>query len=49
MNYSTSKQTEQRRLKELVVDVTNHPHRDELIDIMYQQMLDEEDISTAVT
>tara|TARA_R100000152_G_C6704805_1_gene133592 strand:- start:160 stop:309 length:150 start_codon:yes stop_codon:yes gene_type:complete len=49
MNYSTSKQTEQRRLKELVVDVTNHPHRDELIDIMYQQMVDEQDICSVNT
>lgn len=49
MNYSTSKQTEQRRLRELVANVTNHPHKDELIDIMYQQMLDEQDICSVYT
>ena len=49
MNYSTSKQTEKRRLEELVFDVTNHPHRDELINIMYQQMLDEQDIASTHT
>ncbi len=45
MNYSTktSKQTQERRYHDLVADVTNHPHKDELINIMYQQVLDEQD------
>lgn len=43
MNYSTktSKKTQERRYHDLVADVTNHPHKDELINIMYQQILDE--------
>jgi hypothetical protein len=46
MNYlfkAHSSSAERRRLEELVSDVTNHPHRDELVNIMYQQVLDEQD------
>jgi hypothetical protein len=44
MKTAHSSSAEQRRLEELVSDVTNHPHRDELVNIMYQQVLDEQDI-----
>tara|TARA_R100001082_G_C4338942_1_gene149180 strand:+ start:533 stop:664 length:132 start_codon:yes stop_codon:yes gene_type:complete len=31
------KRTEEIRLAELIRDVSNHPHKEELIEIMYQQ------------
>ena len=43
MKTTQSSSAEQRRLEELVLDVTNHPHKDELVDIMYQQVLDDQD------
>lgn len=45
MNYSSKAHSSsaERRLSTLVSEVTNHPHKDELIDIMYQQVLDEQD------
>lgn len=45
MNYFSKahSSTAERRFKQLVSDVTNHPHKDELINIMYQQVLDEQD------
>jgi hypothetical protein len=34
----TSKRTKDIRLAELIRDVNNHPHKDELIKLMYQQV-----------
>ena len=34
--------TEQIRTAELIRDVSNHPHRDELINLMYEQMKDDQ-------
>ena len=35
--------TQQIRLAELIKDVKKHPHKEELIEIMYQQVQDEND------
>ncbi len=35
------KRTQEIRLAELIKDVSNHPHKDELIELMYQQIQDE--------
>ena len=35
--------TQQIRLAELIRDVKKHPHKEELIEIMYQQVQDESD------
>ena len=35
--------TEQIRAAELIRDVENHPHRDELIVLMQEQLLDDKD------
>lgn len=45
MNYlfKAHSSSAERLFQELVSDVTNHPHREELINIMYQQVLDEQD------
>ena len=40
MIYST-KTTEQRRLTELISEVDNHPHKDELIQLMNEQIEDD--------
>ena len=42
MIYST-KTTEQRRLTELITEVENHPHKDELIQLMDEQLEDDTD------
>lgn len=34
---------EQHMLQRLVSEVNTHPHKDELIEIMYQQVQDEQD------
>ena len=36
-----NKKTSEIRYQELVRDVKNHPHRDELIEIMQQQVADD--------
>ena len=33
--------TEQIRTAELIRDVSNHPHKEELIELMYQQVEDD--------
>jgi len=33
--------TEQIRTAELIRDVSNHPHKEELIELMYQQIEDD--------
>ena len=33
--------TEQIRTAELIRDVSNHPHKEELINLMYQQLEDD--------
>ena len=35
------KRTQEIRLAELIRDVNKHPHKEELISIMYQQLQDE--------
>lgn len=42
MNTTNSSAAEAIRFNQLVSEVTNHPHKDELINIMYQQVLDEQ-------
>ena len=37
--------TEQIRAAELIRDVESHPHRDELIMLMQEQLLDDKDAS----
>jgi len=45
MNYSNktahSSKAEQHSLQQLVSQVESHPHKDELIEIMYQQVLED--------
>ena len=41
MIYSIPKTTEQRRLTELISEVNNHPHKDELIQLMNEQIEDD--------
>jgi len=35
--------TEEIRLAELIKDVMKHPHKEELIELMYQQIQDDKD------
>ena len=37
----TSKRSEDIRLAELIRDVNNHPHKDELLELMAQQVIDD--------
>ncbi len=37
----TSKRTKDIRTAELIRDVNNHPHKDELIELMAQQVLED--------
>jgi len=37
----TSKRTKNIRTAELIRDVNNHPHKDELIELMAQQVLED--------
>ena len=39
----TKSLTQRLRTSELVLEVMNHKHKDELIDLMYQQVQDEND------
>ena len=38
----TSKRTKDIRLAELIRDVNNHPHKDELLELMAQQVIDDD-------
>jgi hypothetical protein len=37
----TNKRTKDIRLAELIRDVNNHPHKDELIKLMNEQLIDD--------
>lgn len=36
-----SEQTFSRRLQELIAQLESHPHREEILDLAYQQLLDD--------
>ena len=42
-------QTYTRRSAELLQQIQNHPHKDELLNIMLQQLIDEENTTSIIT
>jgi len=36
-----SEATLQRRTKQLALEITNHPHREELLDLIQEQLIDQ--------